>query len=183
MTLPTRLLRRRLIRAFTTVPDAAAWRDTAIIYAGFLVLAVPLAALRGLVVPVATQLEPLEVLRLAGRALIVPSLFEELLYRVLLNPHRSEHRFESRRWFWGGVSIALYVASHPVGTWLLRPWASGVLAAPDFLLIVGLLGGATLLAYWRSGSLWPPLVLHWLTVVGWLLLGGGELLAPSAGPG
>jgi predicted Abi (CAAX) family protease len=44
-----------------------------------------------------------------------------------------------------------------------------LLADPRFLVQVTLLGLACSLAYLVSGSIWPPVLIHWLTVVVWLL--------------
>ena len=62
----------------------------------------------------------------------------------------------------------------------LLPHPSG---APDpwpFLLQCALLGLACVLAYASTGSLWPPVLIHWLAVAAWLgPLEGHRCLADS----
>jgi predicted Abi (CAAX) family protease len=106
-------------------------------------------------------------------ALLFPALAEELFFRVLLIPHRQEVVFRSARWLWSGASWLLFVASHPLKPQVL--WAGGptTFTDPTFLLLAALLGLACTLSYARSGSLWPPVLIHWTAVVVWLLVLGG----------
>ncbi|HEX7021522.1 MAG TPA: CPBP family glutamic-type intramembrane protease, partial [Trueperaceae bacterium] len=103
-------------------------------------------------------------------ALLWPSLTEETLFRVLLYPHPTETA--SCRPAQALSSLALYIALHPINARLLRPAARGVFDAPAFLLLAGMLGGLNLGLYQRTGSVWPPVLTHWLTVAAWLYFGG-----------
>ncbi|NJL45630.1 MAG: CPBP family intramembrane metalloprotease [Leptolyngbyaceae cyanobacterium SM2_3_12] len=44
---------------------------------------------------------------------------------------------------------------------------------PVFLLSATLLGFICTLAYWRSGSGWVPIIMHWVIVWVWLMFLGG----------
>ena len=51
---------------------------------------------------------------------------------------------------------------------------------PYFLIIVTLLGITCSIAYIYSKSLWVPVIIHWLTVLIWVLLLGGRNLILDA---
>lgn len=171
-----RLLRRfwwRLRTAFTWPPQRE-WLAAAAVLVVFIALAVPIASRAGLIVlswPPA--LDALGLMPL--RVLLLPALLEEVLFRVLPNPHPSEFAGRVRVWTSAALSLAAYVLLHPLGNLLSAGQAP--FTAPAFLLLVALLGSACLLLYRRSGSLWPPLMLHWLVVTGWLAFGGRGLLS------
>lgn len=95
----------------------------------------------------------------AAVAILVPSLAEEMVFRVLLGGRTG--------WLRAGIAIAAFVLWHPVQVWLGLPMAQPVFLEPGFLRIVTLLGLACTLAWRRSGSVWPAVMIHWLTVVAW----------------
>tara|TARA_R110002072_G_scaffold161616_3_gene313235 strand:- start:456 stop:1040 length:585 start_codon:yes stop_codon:yes gene_type:complete len=70
------------------------------------------------------------------------------------------------------AALALFVLWHPVQVWLDLPMAQPVFLEPAFLFLAGLLGLACTISWQRSGSIWPPVVMHWLVVVGWKALAG-----------
>lgn len=102
----------------------------------------------------------------------IPALLEEFVWRVLLVPRPTSKYF----WYFGILSLFLYVASHPLGAWVFRPTARDIFYSPTFLLLATLLGLTCLIAYSRTKSLWSCVVIHWLTVATWLLFGGRVLL-------
>ena len=139
----------------------------------FIALAVPIALQAGLIV-LSSQpgrevpgLMPL-------RVLLLPALVEEILFRVLPNPHPQEDAGRVGVLMSAGLSLAAYVLLHPLAD--LLDSGQTPFMEPAFLLLAALLGTACLLLYRRSGSLWPPVALHWLVVVGWLTFGGSGLL-------
>jgi predicted Abi (CAAX) family protease len=118
-------------------------------------------------------------LRLFLVPLLVPALAEELFFRGLLYPHPDEPALPRSRFGWAALSLLIYVVAHPLNGWLLRPAARDVFFDGRFLVIVLLLGVAALVSYHRARSLWPAVVMHYLTVVLWLSFGGLTLLAGS----
>lgn len=92
-------------------------------------------------------------------AILVPSLAEEMVFRVLLGGRTG--------WLRAGIAIAAFVLWHPVQVWLGLPMAQPVFLEPGFLAIVALLGLVCTLVWRRSGSVWPAVMIHWLTVVAW----------------
>ena len=109
-----------------------------------------------------------EVLPRLARLLLMPALVEELLFRVLLIPHPIEGFPWQPLLAWNALSLGLFVLYHPVAARLWYPQARDLFDDPRFLLQATLLGVACSLAYGFTGSLWPPVLIHWLAVVIWL---------------
>lgn len=163
-----RVLLERLRRAYGRWPDARGWAETALLALAFVAVATPFALLAGLIES-AWLLSVPESLALGLRVLLVPALLEEVLFRVLPNPHPSEASGGLANWLSASASLSAFVLVHPVVALL---GGGAVFIDPAFLTLAALLGVACLLAYKRTGSLWPAVILHWLVVVGWLGMGG-----------
>lgn len=168
------LFSARLRFAAGRLPSLRDWLETAVLLIGYGALALPLAAEADIIDPERSASSgslPL----LALRVLLAPAIVEEVLFRVLPNPHPRESARSAVRILAAAGSLAAYVLVHPLAA-LLSPALRPVFLDPTFILLVALLGSICLISYVRSGSLWPPLVLHWLIVVGWLGLGGRGFL-------
>lgn len=100
--------------------------------------------------------------------LLMPALGEELLFRVALLPHPPGAPDPWRFWAWGALNVGLFVLYHPLAALLWDRRQPAVFHDPRFLLQCALLGSACMLAYGASGSLWPPVLIHWLAVAAWL---------------
>lgn len=171
------MLLARLAAAFRTWPDAAGWRDAGLCLLAFTALALPIGYATGLIRFQRAEWTAAQLVTFMGVSLLIPCLLEETLFRVLLLPHRNEPVSPSSVWTWSALALVLFVAAHPLNAWLLRPAARPVFYAPSFLLLAALLGAACTVAYLRSGSVWPPLLMHWAAVVLWkFVLGGPEPL-------
>jgi predicted Abi (CAAX) family protease len=168
----------RLRASVANWPRAGEWLLSALLLLAFVTVAVPLGLGAGFLGwEWHTPADKLPLLAL--RALFTPALLEETIFRVLPNPHPHESCSRAgvaRRAF---LSLAAYVLVHPLVA-LLLPELRPVFQHPVFLLLVALLGAVCLFAYRLSGSLWPPVAIHWLVVTGWLSLGGRGPL-PSIG--
>ncbi len=97
----------------------------------------------------------------------MPALLEELGFRVLILSHPSESVSFKHRWIQVILSWLLFVAYH------VHPFVPAFFKTPAFLIATGLIGIACTISYLKSGSLWTPLVTHWLIVMTWLLALGG----------
>jgi predicted Abi (CAAX) family protease len=104
--------------------------------------------------------------------LFVPALGEEIPFRGLLVPARDE---AGRPWTAIALSTALYVAWHPLEALTFMPKATMFLR-PDFLACTAILGLGCALMRWRTGSLWPAVILHGGFVVVWQTWLGGVRL-------
>ena len=111
---------------------------------------------------------------------IRPAVVEELFFRAILLPHPRENATPQRVWITATLSLAVFIAMHPLNGYLLRHEAFAVFSNPLFLFFAGLLGLVCTLAYRMSGSLWPPILMHWTTVVVWTVFLGGKRLLTGA---
>jgi len=104
---------------------------------------------------------------------LFPCFAEELIFRVLLLPAKNSPISIKTQLFLGVVSLTTYVASHPLNATLFYKQASGIFTNSFFLLSTTILGIACTLSFMTSGSIWTPIAIHWITIIGWLLVLGG----------
>lgn len=114
-----------------------------------------------------------QIIAASGSRLIFPCFVEELFFRVLLTPSESSNFSETTQLIILTISLFAYVFSHPINAAIFYKRASGVVAHPFFLLSTALLGTACTIAYMESKSIWPPVLIHWIIVLGWLFVLGG----------
>ena len=168
----------RVVAALTTIPDARTWGRCALAYVIFLICGLPVGLLTGLLHVSVPHVAPAVVLSTSAIALVHPAFVEELIFRVLLLPREPRSMRRGRLIVVAGIALALYVASHPLNAILFRPQLRSLFESPAYLSLAALLGATCTAAYWISRSIWPPVLIHWLTVVIWIwLLGGWALLS------
>ncbi len=108
---------------------------------------------------------------------IFPALAEEIVFRGILIPRSTSNAAISTRAWRVTASSAVFVLWHPINALTINPSAQRFFLDPIFLIVVFLLGLAAGLAYVVTRSLWVPIIMHWLTVVVWVMgLGGRNLL-------
>ncbi|MGX6648631.1 CPBP family glutamic-type intramembrane protease [Maricaulaceae bacterium MS644] len=112
----------------------------------------------------AARAEPGRTALIALIALIVPALGEELVFRGVLQPSRMDG---ARTVVRSGLSLAAFVAWHPVQAQLGLPSAQAVFLDPAFLAMAGVLGLVCTALVHRSGSVWTAVFVHWAVVVVW----------------
>jgi uncharacterized protein len=156
----------RIVSLLRTLPDAAGWRWCALAAVACGVLMAAIGFSTGLYR--LTETAPGLPLRLL-MVWVVPALGEELPFRAVLLPGRSETR---RVGLWVAVSTALYVAWHPFEALTFLPHATTFLRW-DFLLCTAILGLSCALMRLRTGSLWPAVLLHGGFVIVWQTWLGG----------
>lgn len=62
---------------------------------------------------------------------------------------------------------------HPLNALTFFPKANVTFLNYTFLSLTTLLGIICVIAYWQSGSVWLSVILHWITVITWLIGLGG----------
>ena len=117
----------------------------------------------------------------AGWLFLMPALVEELVFRVALLPHPLEGPGPAASLGWGALSVGLFVLYHPLAGISWYPQARQVFHDRRFLLQCTLLGVACVLTYNLTGSLWAPVLIHWLAVTLWLWPLGGRRLLVNGG--
>ncbi len=103
------------------------------------------------------------------KVLCVPALTEELVFRGLLIPTRGESSQPVR---WMAAGLLLFVAWHVVEAMTFLPGAHLFLTAP-FLACALVVGATCATMRSRTGSLWPAVLFHGLTVFLWQAAFGG----------
>jgi predicted Abi (CAAX) family protease len=162
------IIAHRLIPAFLRLPSTEAWLYSAVLLFVYTLISLPIGIKLGFL-----KVEILSSWKTAVRVLLVafiaPSLVEEIFFRVLLLPNSTEVVSPAVRWFFVCLSLVIFVGYHPLNVLA----GCGTFRNPVFLFLAALLGIICTSAYLQSGSLWPPVILHWLIVVVWLLVLGG----------
>ena len=170
-------LLRRLLDALFQSPTTGAWGLSLALLAGYGALVIPMGLRSGLLGWQRSTGGPLALLAHSLRLLAMPALVEELIFRVALLPQALEGPSATELLGWSSLALGLFVAYHPLAGRLWYRQGRRLFDDPRFLIACTLLGVACSGAYLASGSLWPPLLIHWLVVVTWLeWLGGRRLI-------
>ena len=155
-----------LIRSFTTWPDLTGWTRCALISAAGLAV-IALLAFAGGFAHWQPRLDtwPLRLLSV----MIVPALTEEAVFRGLLVPDKDESRHPA---LWIGLGTIAFVLWHVIEAETFLPGAT-LFLTPAFLAAAGVLGFSCALMRYRTGSLWPCVLLHGFTVFVWQIFLSG----------
>jgi predicted Abi (CAAX) family protease len=167
------LMRSRLIHSFSTLPSSSDWIWT---IALLLILSL-------IVIPLGFKLEFLKaeipkvswkvISRLTLMTLFFPATAEEVFFRVLLLPHKTEQASLAYQWIFGGISLILFIIYHPLNATFFIRNARTIFSSFVFLTSAAILAIVCTIAYLKSGSIYPSIILHWIFVLGWLLGLGG----------
>lgn len=163
----------RLTTATRTVPTCRDWFIAIVLLLGYGLIYLPIGFGSGFL-KLSMQMDWGTIVMVLLRALLTPALSEELIFRVLLIPHKTEMSSTPVRWFFAIFGWIAFIIYHP-----LNPLGKPFFSEPIFLTGAGLLGAICTVSYLQSGSYGLPVFMHWLIVVIWLLvLGGLEKFSP-----
>jgi predicted Abi (CAAX) family protease len=159
------VLLRRLRSGLTTLPRLRDWLELLLLAAVLGAITIPVGLWTGLLCLTPRPLDPAAM----ATAFFVPALGEELMFRGAWIPDRREGR---------GAALPILLTTIAFSSWHILettwlPKAETLFRRPDFLAWTALLGLACALLRRRSGSLWPPVILHWAVVVAWETWLGG----------
>jgi predicted Abi (CAAX) family protease len=104
----------------------------------------------------------------------LPAWVEEMLFRLLLMPHPIETATSLDIYFWSSCSLVAFILYHPLNAWTFYPQGKPTFMDWRFLTLTGLLGGICSIAYYQTGSIWISIIIHWIVVVSWIKLWGGQ---------
>lgn len=107
---------------------------------------------------------------------LFPSIPEEFFFRGLLIPRNGIELPWQRSVAYVVFSAFAFTIWHPLNAITINPTAKPFFLDIYFLIIVFLLGITCGLSYLLSRSIWVPVLIHWLTVVVWVLFLGGRNL-------
>ena len=110
--------------------------------------------------------------RIVVTAFFTPALLEEIVFRIFLLPQPTRD-LSQLSWIAIAINIAIFVTYHPLNALTFFPQGQKTFFNYTFLSLAGLLGFICIIAYWQSGSLWLPVILHWIVVITWLVILGG----------
>jgi predicted Abi (CAAX) family protease len=163
----------RISTAFSTLPTIKAWLIAAALLLVFTLFCLPVGLWCKFL-----RIENLEaskkiILGIITGSLIFPAISEELFFRVLFLPHPQENVTAATVWLWGSISLLLFIIYHPLNAVTFFPNGRKTSFNPVFLLLAAVLGIVCSIVYLQSGSLWLPVIIHWLVVVVWLVFLGG----------
>lgn len=163
-------IRHRITLALTTVPRLRDWQLTGICLLIYGIIALGI----GIPSQFLQWTAPIDQWpQVMAKTLFVPAIFEEIIFRGLLLPHPQESPSVKRGYLWSSVNLFLFVIYHPINGLTLYEPGYYVFRNPYFLTLATLLGLTCILIYQRTGSIWPPIVIHWIAVMIWLCLLGG----------
>jgi predicted Abi (CAAX) family protease len=155
---------KRILSSLKTWPSVRAWAEALAVSMVTVAMIAAIAWVPGLLAwrPDAGALMRLPVI------LCVPAFTEELVFRGPV-PARGETRHPA---IWIAASVLIFTLWHVVEASTFLPGARLFLTAP-FLVCAAVLALGCAVVRYRTGSLWPPVVLHALVVWVWQSAFGG----------
>ncbi|MBW4685669.1 MAG: CPBP family intramembrane metalloprotease [Komarekiella atlantica HA4396-MV6] len=167
------LVQSRLINSFSTLPGSNDWIWTAILLLIFSLIVIPLGFKLNFLKAEIPEISWKVIFRLTLITLLLPATAEEVFFRVLLLPHKTEQASLAYQWIAGSISLVLFVIYHPLNATFFIRNARTTFSSFAFLTSAAILAIVCTIAYLKSGSIYPPVMLHWVFVVSWLLGFGG----------
>jgi predicted Abi (CAAX) family protease len=148
---------------------------SAVCFVVYVLLVIPIGLGSGVIRPALA--DPESFLYMPFTLMVCPALLEEVFFRGLLIPRNTGDGGTPRIVFFCLLSAALFTVWHLLNALTINPGARDFFLDPWFLLMAFLLGLSCSLGYIHTRSLWTPMLMHWLTVLVWVLfLGGRNLL-------
>lgn len=163
----------RLAKAVSTIPDFQDWQQVVVILVIYGAIALPIGFLFKFTEFKIATISAVNVIKVVATSFLMPAVTEELFFRVLFLPQQIESFPILDTFLWLSVSLVAFIIYHPLHGLTVFPAGLKTFSNPTFLLLATLLGIACSFSYLQSGSLWTPVIIHWLIVVSWLLWFGG----------
>lgn len=113
------------------------------------------------------------IVKIIVTSLVAPAMLEEIVFRGWLLPDPGAELFFNTYIPWAILSLFLFIVYHPLNALTFFPQGRETFFDPIFLTLAAALGIICTITYYQTGSLWLPVLIHWLTVVIWLLCFGG----------
>ena len=166
------LIIQRVILGFSTIPTVDNWLYAMVLLLVYGVIAVSFGFWQNFL-QLDFQSSGKTVIKIMATSLITPAILEELWFRVILLPQPSENLAFQTVFTRSLIGLLLFIIYHPLNGMTFFPAGRETFFNPVFLSLATLLGLICTIAYLQSGSIWIPVIMHWFTVVIWLLCLGG----------
>ena len=161
-------------RGLTTLPKGSDLLFSVVVFFIYMAVALPLGLCTGFFVIGIIKTNIWMMIALPISLFFIPSLLEEIVFRGLLLPHKERAVSSIHVLSYAAFSIALFIAWHPINAMTINPPAYTMFANPLFLSLAALMAIACTITYIKTGSLWVPIAIHWLTVLVWVFLLSGR---------
>lgn len=167
------LIKFRLMNSFFTFPNRNDWDLAIMLMVIFSLIVIPLGFKFNFFIIKIPNISSTVVFRLSLITLFFPAAAEELFFRVLLLPHRTEEVTLAYQLISASISLILFIIYHPLNANFLIRNARATFSNFVFLISTAILAIVCTIAYFKSGSIYPSIILHWIFVLVWLLVLGG----------
>ena len=161
-------------RGLVTVPTGPDILFSLVVFLVYMGVAVPIGFVSGFFKTGVLTANIWVTIALPVSLFFIPSLFEEVFFRGFLLPHRARKVSPKPLFLSCLFSIAAFIAWHPLNAMTINPLAYPLFTNPVFLCLAALLAIACTITYLKTGSLWVPIGIHWLTVLAWVFFLGGR---------
>lgn len=105
---------------------------------------------------------------------IFPAFLEELFFRGVLIPIDTHQKSKYKITLTILLSTGLFVLWHPANALTINPAGAVFFLNSYFLIITCALGIVCSILYIYSRSIWLPILVHWISVLVWVLFLGGR---------
>lgn len=163
-----------LKRGLITVPKGPDILFSLVVFLLYMAVALPLGFCSGFFTIGVLKTHIWVMMALPVSLFFIPALLEEMFFRGLLLPHRERKISAVPLCFYSLFSIAAFIAWHPLNAMTINPLAYPLFTNPVFLCLAALMAIACTITYLKTGSLWVPVAIHWLTVLPWVFFLGGR---------
>ena len=161
-------------RGLITLTKGSDLLFSVVVFLMYMAVALPLGFFSGFFTITVLKTNILVMIVLPISFFFIPSLLEEVVFRGFLLPHK-ERKISALRLVLSSVfSIVAFIVWHPLNAMIINQPAYAVFTNPVFLCLAALMAIACTITYIKTGSLWVPITIHWLTVLVWVFFLGGR---------
>jgi predicted Abi (CAAX) family protease len=161
-------------RGLTTLPKGPDLLFSVVVFLIYIAVALTVGFCSGFFIIQVIKTDIFMIIALPVSLFFVPSLFEEIVFRGFLLPHKERAVSTIHLLFYAVFSISLFIVWHPINAMTINHPAFSMFTNPVFLTLAALMAIACIITYIKTGSLWVPIAIHWLTVVVWVFLLSGR---------
>jgi predicted Abi (CAAX) family protease len=161
-------------RGLSTLPKGSDLLFSVVVFLIYMAVALPVGFCSGFFSIHVLETDIGVMIALPVSLFFIPSLLEEVVFRGFLIPYKERAVSSIHVLFYAAFSIVLFIAWHPINAMTINHPAYTMFTNPLFLSLAALMAIACTITYIKTGSLWVPIAIHWLTVLVWVFLLSGR---------